>query len=208
VEAPAWLCERVFEIAPYARLAWAGEVSKDPKELNPGGYAIVELARSSEVGSLDEPRIPQEIWHVTTRANNHGQVVRRRIDRGPIFNRRGGTSPDWDLLGLVPVFVARPKDYGLDDRAFYHGAVIPLLQRWTTSVKDRQRKDQEKRAKEVKQQLDDISRDGTERLWSMAQKSDATDIRTTTREERIKEHARLLRQRADFEGYFKGKSRY
>jgi hypothetical protein len=207
MEAPAWLCKKVFEIAPYARLGWAGEPSKDPNILNPGGFAIIELARAHEVGSLDEPRIPQELWKVTTRANRHGQAIRCRIDRGPIFNRWGGTTPDYDALNYVPVFVGRPKDYGVSEHAFYHGAVIPMLRRWETKVKERVAEDRNEKAKIVKAQLDDVSRDGTERLWSMAQRSGESSIRTTTREERITEHARHLKQRADFKAYYEGKSR-
>lgn len=207
MEVPAWLCKEVHRIAPFARLAWAGERSKDPDELNPGGFAIVELARSSVVGSLDEPNIPQEIWHVTTRADKYGKATRCRIDRGPIFNRWGGTVPDWDLVEYVPIYVGRFKDYGLTDLAVWHGAVIPMLHRWETSRKDRVNRDRERKAKEVKQKIDEVSRDGADRLWHEASKTGSTTP-MSTREERVQAHADILKKKADFDAYYQGKSRY
>lgn len=222
MELPNWLTRKVYEIAPYVRLAWAGEPRKHPNELNAGGYAIVELVPSCKVGSLEEPNIPQEIWHVTTRSNRFGQATRARIDRGPIFAKTGSTTPDWDVQKLVPVYVGRFKDYEIPwvrvakgeqfpkftNEMVYHGACIPMIRRWESSRKARVEQDRLKRAKELQQEMDDISRDGTERLWSKANETGATTYSTVTREERSAAHEDILNRKADFEGYFAGKSRY
>lgn len=221
MEAPAWLCKKVYEIAPYVRLAWAGEPRRQ-NELNPGGYAIVELARTTDVGSLDEPNIPQEIWHVTTRSNRFGQAERRRIDRGSIFAANGSTVPDWDLLAHVPVYVGKFTDYEIPwarvvrgelfpkftNDMIYHGACIPMINRWASSLKARMERSRRVKAKEVRDELMDISKDGTERLWSKANETGATTYSTVTREERIAAHADILEKKADFEGYYAGKSKY
>lgn len=222
MEAPAWLCKKIFEIAPYVRLAWAGERSKDPRELNPGGFAIIELVDQVKVGSLDEPKIPQELWHVTTRSDRFGKATRARIDRGPIFARDGSLTPDWDLCSKVPVYVGRFKDYEIPwerpkpgepypkftNEMIYHGACLPLIHRWETSAKARIKADQQEKAKEIREKLADISGDGADRLWSMANQTGAASHDTSTREERVAAHAEVLQKKADFEAYYAGKSRY
>ena len=222
MEAPAWLCEKVFEIAPYVRLAWAGERSKDPHELNAGGYALVELVPVKDVGSLETPNIKEELWYVTTRANNHGQALRCRIDRGSIFARNGSTAPDWDVLGLVPVYVGRFKDYEIPwarvkrgepfpkftNEMIYGGACLPMIRRWDASLKARVDESAKEAAATLKGELKDIAGDGSDRLWSMANTTGAASNDTSTRAERVQAHKEVLEKRADFEAYYKGASRY
>ena len=222
MEVPSWLCRRVYEIAPYIRLAWAGERSKDPREMNAGGYALVELVSQTRVGSLEDPRIPHELWSVTTRSDTYGQAIRCRIDRGPIFARNGATAPDWDVLEYVPVYVGRFKDYEIPwvrtkpgeifpkftNEMIYGGACLPLIQRWASSAKARAEESRREKAKELKDKLDDISGDGADRLWSMANQTGQASNDTSLRAERVQAHKDILEKKADFDGYYAGNSRY
>jgi hypothetical protein len=127
------------------------------------------------------------------------------------------------MLALVPVYVGRFKDYEVPwlprdpktgvfpkftNEMIYHGACIPMIRRWSESVQARVKRSAEERAKELKDELHAVSRDGTERLWSKANETGQTTYSTVTREERIKAHEDILKKQADFEGYFTGKSRY
>ena len=103
---PEWVCEAVYRKYPQLRLAWAGRDPDYPGEINPGGFAIVQLYHVSDCGDIDEPITYREYWDVTNRVGEDGTVRRVRIDRGPIFARNGSTRRDWDSLFRFPIFCA------------------------------------------------------------------------------------------------------
>lgn len=217
MEAPAWLCKKLGEIAPFARLAWDG-VRRRKDEVDPGSFALVELVPKLKVGSLDEPILPNELWYVTTRADKFGKAVQQKIDRGAIFNAKGGFVPDWDMLNYVPVYIARFRDYQIPwestkanpsyftNARVYHGAIIPLIHRWDSSTRQKRIEDSRKaKAKEVKDQLQAVSEEGTKFLWHEANKTGATTYSYVTKEERVAAHKEVLEKRVDFEDYYNGK---
>ena len=172
--APNHVAMALYRLNPSARLAWAGEPGKTEDELNAGSFALVQLYPIHQIGSLEEPLTPEELWHVTTRADEHGQPCRVRIDRGPIFNRHGGTRPDWDPIFFVPVFKVRFKDYHMSNESVQSGAILPLLRRWMTPIKKRVQDSQEAAGKELKRKAREIGEEGGKRLWKEAMNHDST----------------------------------
>jgi hypothetical protein len=174
MHAPSAICSALYRLNPSARLAWAGEARKSEGELNAGSFALVQLYPAKTVGPIDAPYIPNELWYTTVRPDEHGQATIVKIDRGPIFNRYGGTTPDWDMLAFVPVYVARFKDYKMSNEAVQSGAILPLLQRWMQPLKKRVADSQEQAGRELKKKAREIGEEAGKRLWREALKSDAT----------------------------------
>lgn len=168
--APRAICSALYRVNRSARIAWAGSPAKHEDDLNAGSFALVQLFPVGLVGSLDEPVIPNELWHVTNKADEHGRAIRVRIDRGPIFNRWGGTSPDWDPLFFVPVYVARFADYGIPNEAVTCGAFLPVIRRWMQPMKKRFEDSVERAGRELKRKAREIGREGGQRLWREANK--------------------------------------
>lgn len=166
---PSGPCRALYETNKSARYCWVGQPAKEG-ELNPGHYGLVQLYPSNLVGDLDEPNIPDELWYIGNALDVTGKLVRKRIDRGPIFNRRGGTTPDWDMLQYVPVYVARFVDYRMSDQATYSGAMRPLIERWMTSARERVIKSAEAAGRELKRKAREIGEEGGKRLWHEAKK--------------------------------------
>lgn len=54
--------------------------------------------------------------------------------RGPIFNKSGGRTPDWDLIERVPCNVA-----DLSATIIFNGDIIQTLKEWTSDWRDVQR---------------------------------------------------------------------
>lgn len=196
--------ETLARLNPLARLAWAGRKRQTPDELNPGNFCLVQLYPMRMVGSLEEPNINQELWDVTTRANAHGQVLRQAISRGPIFNKKGGLTRDWDTLFYVPIYVAKFVDYGLADSAISHGGFKPMIERWATNMRIRVQQSIKERGKVLKSQVNEISEGAADRMWHSANKANSTSSDTTTREERVAAQKQLEKQRSNFEGYYDG----
>jgi hypothetical protein len=132
------------------------------------------LARVQDVGSLDAPRIPNDLWDVTDGVDKYGKVIRKRIDRGPIFSRTGSVRRDWDPLFWVPVYVARLEDYKLDNEAVAHGAILPMVRKWQTSLRRRVQESADAAGRELKRKTRDLSEEAHRKLMFEANKPDAT----------------------------------
>jgi hypothetical protein len=178
MQAPLWVCKELSRLDSGFRIGWVGRNRKYPDELNPGDFALVSLAKKSDIGDLGQPRIPNELWSVTDKVDAFGQVYRARIDRGPIFNKEGGLTPDWDQLFYVPVYIAKFVDYGLTNEAVVHGAVIALVREWQTSLKNRVLGSAARKGRELKETVQEMAREQGKFLWREAQKS--TSTRTPT----------------------------
>ena len=174
MEASPFICRELGRLDPGFRLAWAGRPRRDPNELNPGGYALVSLARAQDIGPLDNPLIPNELWNITMRADRWGKPTMARIDRGPIFRRDGAPGVDWDPVAYVPVYVALLGDYGMDNWAVQAGAVLPLVRVWQTSAKERRRKSAEAAGRALVHQTQDLAKEAHRRLMYEANKPTAT----------------------------------
>lgn len=198
---PAEACRRLYELHPQLRLAWAGRPKELPEEMDPGSFCLIQLYHVRDVGNLDDTENTfREVWHVTTRQDDMGDSYRTRIDRGPIFNRWGGTSLDYDPLQRVPIFVATlDQDYCYGDgtpiheRDVYSGKFLEAVKRWITPIKDRLREDRARRYGEFKDQSDGVVDNMVEELMWMQNNVDNTSDHTVTIQEQVEAEAEVER---------------
>jgi hypothetical protein len=127
-----------------------------------------------DIGGLENPLIPNELWNVATVADRFGKADRARVSRGPIFTRSGRPGCDWDPITQVPVYVAKLEDYGLDGYAVNAGAILPLVRTWQTSLKARVQEAANRKGKELKRAADDHAKEAHRKLMYEANKPDAT----------------------------------
>ena len=89
--APAHICKALWRIHPWLRFAWAGKPTVG-EELNPGSFAVVQLYHIQDAGKPDEEATYKKFWHVENHLDETNDLRCGRIDRGPIFNKDGGTT--------------------------------------------------------------------------------------------------------------------
>jgi hypothetical protein len=174
MHAPAHICRALYKVAPELRLAWLGlsykkrvsgvwETGNDDK----GCFAIVQIESMRRVGTPDKPKVPQLMWpfHVD--------------DPGPIFNRNGGTEPDWDMLSEVPLFIHTiDSDLGMD-HSWVFGAssriVAHIAQHRTDEAtrRKRLRAELEAKGKNKLQQIDETVEAFTEGVQWFNSKHDS-----------------------------------
>lgn len=162
---PSASCRQLFRHHPQLRLAWAGRPPKHADELNPGSFALVQLYHVNDVGTPDDPKTIMEFWNVKPQIEvDTGEVCNVRACRGPLFDRWGGTSIDYDPLVRVPMFVCTldggyeyPDSTPLRTEDVYTGKFMFAIEHWSTSLKERKRKSRVKKAREVKSEIDNMS---------------------------------------------------
>jgi len=172
MEAPPFVCRELARVAPNLRLAWAGTFSKD--ELNAGSYALVELYPRSVYGPDSKPHIFQDSWAVATGWDKYGKTEMKRIDRGPVFNKKGGLKPDWDLLAQVPVYKVNLTELGVPNEAVHTTAFIKTVREWYRPFIKRYEESITQAQRTLEHQVQDISKEAFRRLWRDANKPDAT----------------------------------
>ena len=119
MEAPAWVCKKLAEVDPNARIGFDGK-----------NFALVKLYRSRDLEKkfIADP----DYWR----------------SRGPVFNKEGGIQPDWDLIERVPCAVSV-----MNADSVFSGTVIDLLKNWTQDIRDVQRDELLRQAKEYEEVL-------------------------------------------------------
>lgn len=202
MEASRFICQELAKLNSSVRLAWAGRKRKDSHELNAGDFCIVQLYPMRVIGSLEVPQILSELWDIADRTNVYGQLERQGITRGPIFNKKGGFARDWNFTSDVPVYVAKVADYGLSPESVMTGGLRKLIERWQISMKIRNAQSVAAAGKVLKDKVDAISHQVTDKLWYEASKSDSGGLRTSTREERVAVQAGIQKKRANFADYY------
>lgn len=156
MEAPAYVCRALSRLNPNLRLAWDGATRS---------FAIVELYPQRLVGDLDEPSIISDLWHITDRYDpKTKEVYRVKVDRGPIFNMKGGLSPDWDMLNFVPVYKANLKSYEITTEEVFSLAFLKVLARWMIPFKQRQVESAIEAQRNLDRSISDLTREGYSRL--------------------------------------------
>jgi hypothetical protein len=168
MHAPTWLTKELVRRHPEYRLAWAGRPA-EADELNAGDFALVQLYPISRVGSLTDPDIFEELWDVTTRADEYGRVLRVRANRGPIFNAKGGTRPDWDPLFRIPVYKFDFGEQGIDLYKFFGGGWLNTLSRALRgkALLEAQDREAERKGKALIKKVDDQAAAGYQYLKGM-----------------------------------------
>ena len=129
MEAPIWVCKHLAKVDPNARLGYG---SSHP--MLPPSFSIVKLYRARDTERF--AYTPDE-WH----------------NRGPIYNQKGRSTPDWDLLSRVPCSLA-----DISSSTFQNGDVISILADWLTDIRDRKYHALVKLATEQDTAMEDLSR--------------------------------------------------
>ncbi len=170
----SWICKALYRCNPKLRLAWHGRERTENCDINAGNFALVQLFPAQVVGPLHDPNIYSELWDITPRLNQFGVVEMTKINRGPIFNRHGGTTRDWDPITQVPVYLIDLEGLGFDKYRVLNGEFLLYLPRWQTSAKKRLKASLEERYKDHKREINDLSREAGDYLWSRANNTGAT----------------------------------
>lgn len=162
---PSSSCKALYRYHPQLRLAWQGRSRHFAGEMNPGSFALVQLYHRDDVGSLDDPHTFREFWEVKGQFDaGTGELLNVRAYRGPVFNKHGGTSKDYDPLTRVPIFVCTlDGGYSYPDGEFLTtedvctGKFMFAVEAWGTSIKERARKSRIAKAKEVKSEMGNMT---------------------------------------------------
>ena len=182
---PRWVCRALYDLHPQLRLAWQGRPPSRPGELNAGSFAIVQLYHVRDAGNPDDPTTFRELWSTTIAPNEHGHAVRVRSDRGPLFNKNAETSPDWDPLQRVPVFVmtidesySHPDGAPLTTRDVYTGRFLEAIKASFGDIRDRVQRSKDAMAKDLSNRCEDMGREMADELWWESKKPEHTSDNT------------------------------
>jgi len=135
----------------------------EDKTYHTGEFALVQLYRSRDIGSLEAPRTMRTLWDVELYKDEDGGYRTRKIDRGPIFSARGEPRRDFDPLSFIPVWICDlSEEYGITKKSLYSGGFIPIIKSWMGSIRktvqkrkeDNFRKHQERHTEEKERVLD------------------------------------------------------
>ena len=174
---PEFVCKSLFRINRNLRLAWHGrpkqQVEIDKDETNCGDFALVQLFPAAVVGPLHDPNIFSELWEMSPRMVN-GRVEMVGIDRGPIFNKHGGTSRDWDPITQVPVYIINLGGLGFDKYRILSGEFLKFVPAWQSSARKRMKSSIESQYRAHKHELKELASEATDFLWKEANKTGAT----------------------------------
>lgn len=175
MEVPGFVCRALHRIHPELRLAWHGRERRfeDGDELNLGSFALIQLLPAQVVGSLAEPLIYSELWDVSPRINDGGNLEMMKVNRGPIFNKNGGVAPDWDPLAKIPIYNICLASMGFTNERVVNGDFLKFVPAWLESAKSRFKRSMEQAYKDHKSELDSMSSEATDFLWREAQRSTA-----------------------------------
>lgn len=159
---PAHICKALANLHPQLRLGWMGGERVKVDEQNVGHFAVVQLYNVRDVGTYEDPRTIKQFWDVEDYVDwDDGELKFRRAYRGPLFNKTGGVTPDWDPLFRIPVIVcAVAPTFGFTTQDIYDGKFITKLKQWLRPAQERRRASkvaQETEAKAHKERVDNMA---------------------------------------------------
>jgi len=174
---PGWVCRRLHELHPQLRLGWAGRQRQHEDELNPGSFALVQLYHVQDTGRADDPTTFRLLWDVDPVVGDDGQTTMVKTNRGPIFNKSGGTRRDWDDLSRVPVFVATlNEDYEMSTEDVLSGRFLESVRLWMTPIERRMRESAREKGRQLAGVMDDVAHEATSDLLKSSHRSDAASV--------------------------------
>lgn len=177
MHAPGWVCRRLHELHPQLRLAWAGREKQHADELNPGAFALVQLYHVHDTGHVDCPTTFRLLWDVNPVVGDDGETHMRKVERGPIFNKNGGTKRDWDNLSRVPVFVATlDEEYDMGPDDVLSGRFLDSIRHWMTPIERRMRESAREAGRTLSGAIDDVAHEVSADLVKESHKSDAATV--------------------------------
>ena len=188
---PPESCRALYRLHKQLRLAWVGRAPKFEGEENPGSFAVVQLYHVRDAGSPDEPTSFREFWNTTMGFDEATyEFAPKRINRGPIFNRFGGTSLDYDPLVRVPIFAMTldgeytyPDGSPIQTQDVFSKKFLVAIAHNLSDVKKRVKDQRASFGRDVDRRGDDIGREMTDFLWREANRADSTRDTSITRED-------------------------
>jgi hypothetical protein len=161
---PGHICRQLYELHPQLRIGWFGRKRRYTGELNPGSFAVIQLYHIQDAGRPDEEHTYFTFW------NPPGHYF------GPIYNKDGGSRPDWDPVTRVPVCVANLEDFDIPLEDVLSGKFLLEVKEWMTPIRTRTVRSIKRRVKDLNDELEDIGGEAAEYLWRQAQRSDAETV--------------------------------
>ena len=206
MHAPAHVCRSVYRLHKNLRLAWAGRQPKTADELNPGDFAIVQLYHVLDAGSPDFPKTYRSFWDTEDKLNIHGELSPIKIDRGPVFNRKGGLTRDWDTTTRTPIFVALLNEsFDTSREEVLSGQIIYKLEGWLGPLKERIYNRAKAMGKDLASMAREKSLEAGDFLWYQANLPNATKPvvpREQWKHDLAKAETDLAKTRRDLENYY------
>ena len=174
---PSWICRALYRVHPQLRLAWLGREKAYEDELNPGSFALVQLYHISDVKEFEDPTTFRLPWSADPVEGSDGTTRTKRVNRGPIFNREGGTRADWDSAFRVPIFVATlDSAYGMTIEDVLSGRFLSDVRRWMVPIERRVRESAIEAGRSLESKADDIAGQMSDHLAYEANKTDAATV--------------------------------
>lgn len=204
MHAPPSACRALYDLHKHLRLAWFG----------PGQcFAVVQLYHVRDAGTPDFPHTYREFWGTTMAMDEeNGGFVPVKADRGPIFNRQGGTTPDWDVLTRVPIFCmtlngeyAYPDDSPISTYDVFSKKFLIAIRHNLTDVRQRVTQQRKQHARAMENHAEALGSEMGDFLWREANKTGETRDTSVTREEAAagqRQYEARKQYRESFEDYF------
>lgn len=192
---PAHVCQALYNKFPDLRLAWHGTWRKfvlvrlSPKHMTKKHNALLLM-----FGTL---------WTQQDIINDHGQVETVAHSRGPVFNKNGVNSPDWDLLTTDVIMQAKIDN----EKDVFSGKIVHDLV-WET--RDQQRRNQAKleheKGKQLKAEVDGRQEEHEKTVKYYLDRHDGITINTARKhvisEALETEKARPTKEQSDLQYYY------
>ena len=171
---PSWICESLYRIHPLLRLAWHGREKRHENELNPGCFALIQLYHVSDVAEFEDPTTFRLPWVADPVEGSDGATRLKRVNRGPIFNKEGGTRMDWDSAFRVPIFVATLDGaYDISTNDVLTGRFLDDVRRWMVPIKRRVSESAIEAGRRLESKAENVAGQMTDFLAYEANKPDA-----------------------------------
>lgn len=101
---------------------------EEQEHLNLGDFCVVQLYHLRDCGTVEDPRTPRDFWNGELQMSKDGGFFGARVERGPVFNRHGGTAPDWDTLQRQPIIAMASNDeFHLSTYDVFNGNILGFL---------------------------------------------------------------------------------
>jgi hypothetical protein len=172
MHAPRTACEQLFRFHSKCRLGWHGYPRKNEDDLNAGSYALIQLYHISDIGRFDNRKTFMQFWDDPD------------YYFGPIFDKHGGCTRDWDPLFWIPIYVANLNQFGIATQDVFSGKFIQTIKPWAANQLKTAKKKREDKVRLERQRRDDLLDQMGDHWWKEMNKTGETSP-LCTREEKI-----------------------
>ena len=145
--------------------------------MNPGCFALIQLYHVSDVEEFEDPTTFRLPWVADPVEGSDGATRLKRVNRGPIFNKKGGTRLDWDSAFRVPIFVATLDEaYDISTNDVLTGRFLDVVRRWMIPIKRRVRESAIEAGRNLESKANDVAGEIADAVQFEANKPDASTV--------------------------------